>query len=124
MRMLLTGAAALAAIAMIAPANAQTADAGAYGSAALQRGDTVKAELALEQERRAAPDQPEVLLNLATVYARTDRDAQAAALYRAVLAQENVSMKLAHGRSMDSHDLARIGLSSLGAGEMTTASAR
>ncbi|TDN77814.1 tetratricopeptide repeat protein [Stakelama pacifica] len=117
-------ATALAAGAMIAaPVSAQnSASSGAYASSALQRGDLVQAEMALEAQRRASPDMPEVLLNLATVFARTNRDARAVDMYRRVLAQDNVSMKLANGRTMDSHALARIGLASLNAAELTTAS--
>ena len=81
---------ALAAGAMIAaPVSAQnSASSGAYASSALQRGDLVQAEMALEAQRRASPDMPEVLLNLATVFARTNRDARAVDMYRRVLAQD------------------------------------
>jgi len=51
-----------------------------------------------------------VLLNLAHVYAKTGRTAQAEALYRQVLAGEDVLMLTGSRQPVGSHQLARKGL--------------
>lgn len=72
-----------------------------------------KAEARLVTELRARPNQPELLLNLAAVYAQTGRSAQARAIYDQVLAQDEVLMDLASQRTSSSHAIARTGLQRL-----------
>lgn len=79
--------------------------------AAIERGDYRAAERHLAALRHAHPDRPEVLLNLAAVYLRTDRTDAAVSLYRDVLAQRPVLMDLPSGATRSSHDIARTGLS-------------
>lgn len=81
-----------------------------YGFNAIQRDDLTAAEARLIAQRAAEPNEPSVLLNLAHVYMKTGRADQALALYRAVLAGENVLMATATRDPAWSHDLARRGL--------------
>ena len=102
--------AALAAAVMVAvPAAAQERT----GYTAITAGDLASAEATLERERAIFPQRPELMLNLAAVYARTDRAAQARALYSDVLQSEAVDLELGDGRSVSSHAVARNGLSRL-----------
>lgn len=79
-------------------------------AAAIERGDYHSAERRLVSLRHLHPDRPEVLLNLAAIYLRTDRAAAAAPLYRDVLAQDAVMMDMPSGAIRSSHDIARTGL--------------
>jgi len=108
MRAVLTGLALFAPLAFAAPAMAQNGDRTA--SAAIEQGDYAGAERTLLQELRIHPGRPELLLNLATVYARTGREAEAKALYRQVLAQNDVKMDLSADRVAGSHAVAMAGL--------------
>lgn len=83
------------------------------GYTAIAAGNLSQAEATLSAERAIFPRRPEVLLNLAAVYARTDRVAQARALYDDVLASEPVSLDLANGGTTSSHDVAQRGLARL-----------
>ena len=74
---------ALAAMGIAASAHAQDAQ---YAHAAIESGKLPQAERALTRETRAGSREPEVLLNLAAVYAMTDRADAARALYSRVLA--------------------------------------
>jgi Flp pilus assembly protein TadD len=73
------------------------------------------AEQTLNAERAIFPNKPELLLNLAVVYSRTGREAQARAMYNQVLDREAVALDLADGSTASSHDIALRGLSRLGA---------
>ncbi|MBR0551330.1 tetratricopeptide repeat protein [Stakelama marina] len=86
---------------------------GSYAHVAIMNGDYARAEKALEADRRIFPDRPEVLLNLATVYAQTGRTDAARELYAHVLTVEAVDLTLPGDQVANSHDLARIGLSRL-----------
>lgn len=90
------------------------------GYTAIAAGNLSQAEATLSAERAIFPRRPEVLLNLAAVYARTDRAAQARALYDDVLASEPVALDLANGGTVSSHEIAQRGLSRLN----TTVAAR
>jgi thioredoxin-like negative regulator of GroEL len=81
--------------------------------AAIAQGDLAKAERVLTAERRIHPAKPEVLLNLAAVYAHSGRASDASALYRQVLAQQDVLMDLSADRTTGSHAIARAGLGKL-----------
>lgn len=81
-----------------------------YGFDAIQRADLTAAEARLSAERIAQPDEPSVLINLAHIYAKTGRTAQAEMLYRQVLSSDNVLMLTGSRRQLWSHDLASRGL--------------
>lgn len=84
------------------------------GYEAIAAGDLSRAERALSAERAIFPRRPEVLLNLAAIYARTNRAAQARALYDDVLTAAPVALDVADGYTLSSHDVAQRGLSRLG----------
>ena len=81
-----------------------------YGFSAIAKDDLAGAEARLLAQRAAEPNEPSVLLNLAYVYARTGRTDQAMALYRQVLAGENVLMLTGGRQHVWSRDLAQRGL--------------
>lgn len=106
-------AAAAMALTIALPAAAQnTAVRSAHD--AFAQGDYVRAERVLAAERRVFPNSPEVLINLAAVYARTGRVQQAASLYRRVLAREDVLLDLNADRTASAHMIAQTGLSRVG----------
>lgn len=84
------------------------------GYTAIAAGNLSQAEATLSAERAIYPRRPEVLLNLAAVYARTNRAVQARALYNDVLAVRPVSLELSDGGTVSSHAVAERGLSRLG----------
>ena len=88
-----------------------------YGFDAIQRDDLIAAEARLIAQRAQEPNEPSVLINLAHVYLKTGRVAQAEALYRQVLESENVQLATARRQPAWSHDLAQRAL------ERTTAMA-
>ncbi|RHW17821.1 tetratricopeptide repeat protein [Sphingomonas gilva] len=97
---------AVAALAMVsAPAFAQE-----YGYQQIADGKLLLAESELDAARVAEPGEPSVMINLAAIYARTGRTDQAKAMYREVLATDNVLLELGDHRPAWSHDLARLGL--------------
>ena len=93
-----------------AAAPAQSQDGDQVASVAISRGAYADAEKALLKELRIHPDRPELLLNLAAVYANTGRPDEARALYRQVLSQEDVLMDLGPDRTASAHAIARTGL--------------
>ena len=101
--------AATAAAMLATPASAQS---GAIRTAhdAFVQGNYARAEQVLTAEQRIFPNSPEVLVNLAAVYTRTGRVAQAAALYRQVLARTDVLLDLSADRTVSSHAIATTGL--------------
>lgn len=98
---------ALAAMGIAASANAQDAR---YAYAAIESGKLPQAERALEREAKAGSREPQVLLNLAAIYAITDRPDAARALYARVLAGEDASLVMPSDRIANAHDVARRGL--------------
>ncbi|KQT31863.1 hypothetical protein ASG29_08190 [Sphingomonas sp. Leaf412] len=80
------------------------------GYTAIAAGSLTEAERTLTRERAIFPQRPELMLNLAAVYARTDRSTEARALYADVLRAEPVALELADGTAESSHLLARRGL--------------
>jgi len=80
------------------------------GYRAIAAGDLAAAEQRIVAERRIFPQRPELMLNLASVYARTGRDSEARALYTAVLARPAVALDLPSGAVASSHDLANLAL--------------
>jgi len=76
------------------------------GYSQIAAGNLSAAERRIVAERRIFPDRPELMLNLAAVYRNTGRDAQARALYTAVLDRPAVAMDLPSGAVASSHDVA------------------
>jgi hypothetical protein len=103
---------AVVAAAVATPAVAR--DAVRMSHDALAIGDATAAERALVSEARIFPNRPELLLNLAAVYASTGRPAQAASLYQRVLAQRDVTMDLSAERTASAHAIAQVGLRRIG----------
>lgn len=83
------------------------------GHRAIAAKDYDGAERRLVAQRRARPDQPELMLNLGAVYAKTGRAAQARDLYAEVLRRPSAAMDLPSGRVASSHELATAALASL-----------
>lgn len=102
------------------PAQAQREDGDPIAGTAIVRGDLAGAERKLTAELRRNPGAPELLLNLAAIYAQTGRAAEARALYREVLAQRDVQMDLSRDRIATSHSVANKGLQRIGAFQLTS----
>jgi thioredoxin-like negative regulator of GroEL len=81
-----------------------------YGFNAIAKEDLTGAEARLIAQRALEPNEPSVLLNLAYVYAQTGRLDQATALYRQVMAGENVMMLTGGRQQVWSHEIAQRGL--------------
>lgn len=104
-------------VAMLAlPAAAQEQ---ALATSQIVSGNYADAEKALGAQLREYPNRPEILLNLAAVYAKTGRAAQARTLYRKVLSQKDVLMDLPAGRVAGSHAVAQTGLGRIEAVQFT-----
>lgn len=106
--------AALVAVSVAAPAQAGISkDAAIHKS--IVSGDYAAAEGALLPRLRAGEKSPELLLNLAALYAFTDRPEAAQALYRWVLSERDVLMDLSdrEGDTRSAHAIARAGLQRL-----------
>lgn len=100
----------VAAAGMAAPAMAQDSWPQRTGFQDIVAGNYGAAERTLLQERRASPDSPELMLNLAAVYAKTGRNADARSLYDAVLQEKPIAMDMPSGAILSSHTVARSGL--------------
>jgi tetratricopeptide (TPR) repeat protein len=92
------------------PVQAQSRAGDPVASAAIFRGDYAEAERMLMSELRIYPERPELLLNLAAVYAQTGRTAKAQDLYRHVLARRAVMLDLPSSEAVSSHAVATAGL--------------
>lgn len=108
----------LAAPLMLAPAAQAERVEGPYAHATIQRGDYIAAERKLIAEARVFPNKPEVLLNMAAIYAKTGRNAEARALYNRVLALQSVAMDVVDGQVAPSHLVAERGLHRLQSAQM------
>lgn len=104
---------AAAVLGLVAAGGAQARDRTGY--TAISAGDLKAAEATLDAERAIFPNRPEVLLNLAAIYARTARASEARAAYARVLASDDVMMELPDGSEASAHSLARLGSARLGA---------
>ncbi|PAX06792.1 hypothetical protein CKY28_15640 [Sphingomonas lenta] len=76
-------------------------------------GDYARAERMLLAEQKRTPERPELLLNLAAVYAKTNRVAEARALYAEVLDRPAVALDMLSGRTVSSHDVALTAMTAL-----------
>lgn len=90
------------------------------GYQAIAAGDLAGAERTIVAERRIFPQRPELMLNLAVVYERTGRVAEARAMYRSVLASAPVAMEMPSGASVSSHLVATAGLAKIGGDTLAT----
>jgi Flp pilus assembly protein TadD len=109
MRVVLASIVLAAPLALMPAAQAQVRE-DPYARVAIENGDYALAEHKLLAERRVFPAKPEVLLNLAAVYAKTGRHAEARELYNRVLALDPVAMDVADGQVAASHLVAGRGL--------------
>lgn len=83
------------------------------GATGIVRGDYRSAEREIERQRRFAPHDVDLLVNLASVYRRTGRDADARLLYRQILGQPDEPLDVAGRRPIGSHALATGALAAL-----------
>jgi Flp pilus assembly protein TadD len=83
------------------------------GAAQIMRGDLAGAERAIQAEQRLFPRDADLLLNLAYVYARTGRQAEARQLYRQVAAQPDELLDMPAQRTARAHAVAAMGLQRL-----------
>lgn len=102
------GTAGLLAIALLALSGAAHAEGegNRYGYDQIAAKNLKAAEQSLVARRAEEPHEPSVLLNLAYVYSKTGRNAEAQALYNEVLAQPDVLMALGDGQPASSHAIA------------------
>ncbi len=104
---------------LVAPlGSAGAQDRNRFGHDAIEAGQYDEAEAALRADLALNPDMPEALLNLAAIYARTNRADAARALYARVLTAENVSMLLTPTTALDSHAIAERGMRKLATAQM------
>ena len=86
---------------------------GFAGAKEIARGDYVAAERFITGQQRMFPRDADLLLNLAHVYARTGREAEARQLYEQVRAQPDDMLDLSRQRTVRAHVLAAAGLRAL-----------
>nr|AGU11796.1 hypothetical protein [uncultured organism] len=101
---------ALALVSLVAAATPAVAQDDRVATIQISQGAYQDAEARLVEALRAEPNQPELMINLAAVYARTGREDAARSLYTRVLSQSDVLMDLASGRTAGSHMIATSGL--------------
>ena len=100
-------------------ATAAIADQG-NGAVQIMKGDYVAAERIIRDQAKMFPGDPDLLLNLASVYRHTGRVSEARALYRAVLARPDDMMDLPNTAApQTAHALARAALGSMDAPQLT-----
>jgi hypothetical protein len=99
----------LAAAPLVAALPAQAQDR-AVASTQIAEGQYSAAESKLLAELRIHPGRPELLLNLAAVYAKTGRTIEARTLYTKVLSKDDVLMDISADQTAGSHALAQRGL--------------
>ncbi|MCP3732261.1 tetratricopeptide repeat protein [Sphingomonas sp. MG17] len=117
MRVAIASLVLAAPLALIPAAQAERVE-GPYAHATIQRGDYAAAERKLLAEARVFPNKPEILLNLAAIYAKTGRVSEARALYNRVLALQPVAMDVVDGQIAPSHLIAGRGIRQLDAAQM------
>jgi thioredoxin-like negative regulator of GroEL len=106
-KVLIAGGAALAVLGS-AGALAQTGGAtGSYAASAINSGQFTQAERILKPESQEDANDPARLINIATVYSRTQRYAEARAALQRVQALPAEHLELADGASYSSHVLAK-----------------
>ncbi len=80
------------------------------GAEFIKAGDMAGAERVIMAQRHQFPHDADLLLNLATVYARTGRVIEARSMYQAVMAQPDEELDLLGGRVATAHALATDGM--------------
>ncbi len=76
----------------------------------IMRGDYVAAERVISAGFRIDPTDPDLMLNMATVYIHTNRLVEARVLYQTILSRPNQEMDLGDDRFTGSHALASAAL--------------
>jgi hypothetical protein len=107
------GGAAFAALSSTVALAQAPADSG-YAAAAITSGQLAAAEHALQPSSYADAADPARLINIATVYARTERFSEARAALARVRALPAEQLDLANGKSYSSHVIAAAMLERLG----------
>ncbi|OJY63633.1 MAG: hypothetical protein BGP16_01800 [Sphingobium sp. 66-54] len=110
---LIVGGVALASLCAGA-VQAAPAASGDYAAAAIASGQLTEAERALQPASYADADDPARLINIATVFARTQRLDDARAALTRVRALPAEQLELANGASYSSHQIAAAMLQRLG----------
>ena len=85
---------------------------GSLGVQAILNADYATAERQLD-DFRVHDNDPGRLINLGSILSKTGRTQEAQRHFQQVLEEENVELILADGRTMASHDIARLALSKL-----------
>lgn len=83
---------------------------GFAGAREIARGDYAAAERVIVEQQRLFPRDADLLINLAYVYARTGRQAEARRLYQQVAAQPDELLDLSGQRTAKAHRVAAAGL--------------
>ena len=100
-------------------ATAAVADDG-NGAVQIMKGDYVSAERIILAQEKMFPGDPDLLLNLASVYRYTGRMSEARALYRAVLARPDEMMDVSNAAEpQTAHTLASAALGRMDATQLT-----
>lgn len=86
---------------------------GFAGAKEIARGDYVAAERVILEQQRLFPRDADLLINLAYVYARTGRQAEARRLYQQVTAQPDEMLDMSGQRTVRAHRVAAAGLQRL-----------
>lgn len=110
---LIVGGAALACLSA-GVAQAAPVTSGDYAAAAIASGQLSEAERALQPASYVDADDPARLINIATVFARTQRITDARAALARVQALPAEQLELANGTSYSSHQIAAAMLQRLG----------
>jgi Flp pilus assembly protein TadD len=84
-----------------------------YAHDAIEAGNFGEAEASLRAQLALEPSKPELLLNLAAIYARTNRLDAAQTMYDRAMQAENVSLLLKPDVALDSHAIAKRGMAKL-----------
>lgn len=101
-------------------ATAQQTD---LSSALIARGESERAVRKLEEQVKANPSDPAVLINLGIAYAHSGEEAKAHAMFKAaMLSSDQIELETADGKTTDPKHLARKAISMLGRGEFRSTS--
>ena len=79
----------------------------------IMAGNAANAETMLMKQHRMYPGDPVYMLNLAAIYAQTNRSELARAMYNDVLARPDEELDMANDHVESAHGVARLGLKRL-----------
>jgi len=120
--LLIAGGVAFSAVGSAVPSAGQSNGApGVYAVSAITAGEFAQAEKILQPENHEDARDPARLINIATVYARTQRYAQAREALRIVSDLPSEPLELSDGKSYSSHLIASTLLQRLDRGTQLTA---